>query len=174
MYFIYYRQTLINNKFPLQPNDGWITPNNWFDELNDIIRTTLVVKYLDGVDFIIKKLNSISDTFKLKFESTFEAREEGYYAAHSGTKIEFSIPDINFNPILKTINIEIQVTTQLQEVIKTLLHKHYEENRKKTKPKDYKWQWDYKSDEFVPNYLGHIVHYVEGMIIEIRDKQEIK
>ena len=33
------------------------------------------------------------------------------------------------------------------------------------------WQWNYKSDEFAANYLGHILHYVEGMIIEIRDKK---
>ena len=35
-----------------------------------------------------------------------------------------------------------------------------------------KWQWDYKSDEFSANYLGHILHYVEGMIVEIREKQK--
>ena len=68
------------------------------------------------------------------------------------------------------MNEEIQVTTQIQEIIKTLLHKQYEEKRKVNTPKDYKWQWDSKSPQFIPNYLGHIVHYVEGMIIEIRDK----
>ncbi len=69
------------------------------------------------------------------------------------------------------LNVEIQITTQIQEIIKVLLHKHYEENRKTTVPKDYKWQWDYKSPEFSSNYLGHIIHYVEGMIVEIRDKE---
>jgi hypothetical protein len=28
----------------------------------------------------------------------------------------------------------------------------------------------YKSDEFAINYLGHILHYLEGTIVEIRDK----
>ena len=37
---------------------------------------------------------------------------------------------------------------------------------------DMKWQWDYKSDEFTANYLGHILHYVEGRIVELRDKQK--
>lgn len=67
--------------------------------------------------------------------------------------------------------IEIQITTQLQEVIRSLLHKYYEDRRKGVEAEGTKWQWDYKSDEFVANYLGHILHYVEGMIMDIREKQ---
>ncbi|NQY07522.1 MAG: hypothetical protein HRT68_15330 [Flavobacteriaceae bacterium] len=167
-----YRKNILNNsEFPNPPKNGWITPDNWFESINDIIRTTITVKYLDGVEFIINEISTLCDNHTLSFASSFEAREEGYYAAHSGVKIPFSIPDLNFSPISKSINIEIQVTTQIQEIIKTLLHKHYEEKRKILLPKDYKWQWDHKSPEFIPNYLGHIVHYVEGMIIEIRDKE---
>lgn len=39
------------------------------------------------------------------------------------------------------------------------------------KPLDIKWQWDYESDEFIPNYLGHILHYIEGMIMEVRKRE---
>ncbi|GAI51334.1 unnamed protein product [marine sediment metagenome] len=53
-----------------------------------------------------------------------------------------------------------------------MLHKYYEETRKRLEKEDIKWQWNYKSDEFVANYLGHILHYVEGMIMEIREKQK--
>jgi hypothetical protein len=167
-----YRKNILNNKnYPDPPKDGWITPENWFEKINDIIRTTITVKYLDGVDFLIKELDAYTCKNSLCFQSSFEAREEGYYAAHSGITYEFSIPDIHFKPNKVNINIEIQVTTQIQEIIKTLLHKHYEEKRKVEIPNDYKWQWDHKSPEFIPNYLGHIIHYVEGMIIEIRDKK---
>ncbi len=166
-----FRKYILNNEnFPKPPNSGWITPENWFESIHDIIRTSITVKYLDGVEFIIEELSNISKNHELVFESSFEAREEGYYAAHFGVSIQLSIPDQNFAPINKNVTVEIQVTTQIQEIIKTLLHKHYEEKRKKELPKDYKWQWDYKSPEFIPNYLGHIIHYVEGMIIEIRDK----
>lgn len=166
-----YRKNILNNdNFPAPPINGWITPENWLTQINDIIRTTLTVKYLDGVPFIINEIDTIAKEQNLKFGSSFEAREEGYYAAHGGVMHKFSIPDQNFSPTSIEMNIEIQVTTQIQEIIKTLLHKHYEEKRKVELPKDYKWQWDYKCPEFIPNYLGHIVHYVEGMIIEIRDK----
>lgn len=167
-----YRKNILNNEyFPKPPNSGWVTPDNWFESINDIVRTTITVKYLDGVQFILNELGILAEIFGLSFDSSFEAREEGYYAAHSGIIKEFSIPDINFTPTKVKLNIEIQVTTQIQEIIKTLLHKHYEEKRRIELPKDYKWQWDHKSPEFIPNYLGHIVHYVEGMIIEIRDKE---
>lgn len=168
-----YRKNILNNdNYPDPPNGGWITPENWLEKTNDIIRTSITVKYLDGVEILINELNEIAKTNKLEFFSSFEAREEGYYAAHSGIKIPLSIPDSDFRPINKTINIEIQVTTQIQEIIKTLLHKHYEENRKVLAPENYKWQWDSKSPEFTSNYLGHIIHYVEGMIVEIRDKDK--
>lgn len=168
----YQKNVLNNDNFPDPPKEGWITPGNWFESIKDIVRTTLTVKYLDGVQFIISELEKISNKYNFDFNSSFEAREEGYYAAHSGIVVPLSIPDINFSPTEKKINIEIQVTTQIQEIIKTLLHKHYEENRKIIVPKDYKWQWDYKCPEFASNYLGHIIHYVEGMIVEIRDKEK--
>lgn len=52
------------------------------------------------------------------------------------------------------------------------MHKYYEERRKKVKLNEKDWIWDYKCDEFAANYLGHILHYVEGMIMEIREKQK--
>lgn len=166
------KNILNNNNFPDEPNNGWITPENWFESINDIIRTTIVVKYLDGVQFILNELEEISKAYEFDFTSSFEAREEGYYAAHSGVVFPCYRADKNFSPIEMKLNIEIQITTQIQETIKVLLHKHYEENRKITVPKDYKWQWDYQSPEFSSNYLGHIIHYVEGMIVEIRDKEK--
>lgn len=167
-----YRKNQLNNpNFPDPPSDDWITPENWLTSVNDILRTTIVVKYLDGVEYLLQRLAEIANDYSCKLDYSLEAREEGYYAAHGGLKISLDLIDESFQSSPQVMNIEIQVTTELQEIIKTLLHKHYEENRKKTKPKNYKWQWDYQCDEFSSNYLGHIVHYVEGMIVEIRDKQ---
>jgi ppGpp synthetase/RelA/SpoT-type nucleotidyltranferase len=167
-----YRKNILNNaQFPEPPIGGWVTPDNWFVDINDILRTTIVVKYLDGVEFLLQQLAQIAIDCSCKLEYSLEAREEGYYAAHGGVKISLDLIKENFQPSAQVLNIEIQVTTELQEIIKTLLHKHYEKNRKSVKPKNYKWQWDYQCDEFSSNYLGHIVHYVEGMIVEIRDKQ---
>lgn len=167
-----YRKNILDNKnWPDEPAGGWILPGNWYSNINDIIRTLFVVKYLDGVDFLVRKLELYSEQYNLPHKVHLEAREEGYYAAHLYIKLKFEIPNIEWDTEQIDATIEIQVTTQLQDVIRRLLHKYYENNRVKIK-KNEDWQWNYKSDEFAANYLGHILHYVEGMIMEIRDEEK--
>ncbi|MGB9978850.1 hypothetical protein [Methanobacterium sp.] len=168
-----FRKNILNNQnLPNEPDNGWIFPNNWYSQINDIVRTLFVVKYLDGVNFMVDKIESLCKKYDVKYETSFEAKDEGYYAAHLSILQEFEIPKYDWDTTKISVRIEIQITTQLQEVIRKLLHKHYEENRKTVEKEDIKWQWNYKSDEFSTNYLGHILHYVEGMIMEIRDKGE--
>ena len=167
-----FRKNVLENKnWPDEPTDGWIVPTNWYDRINDILRTLLVVKYLDGTEFLTKRIKSHCEQCNKEFNCFLEAREEGYFAAHVYSRQDFEIPKINWDTEWINVSIEIQITTQIQEVIRNLLHKYYEEKRKSIKQKSVKWQWDYKSDEFSANYLGNILHYVEGMIMEIREKQ---
>jgi len=167
-----FRKNILNNKnFENPPTKGWILPDNWLSRINDNIRTTIVVKYLDGVEFIIEKLKYyFKQECSKKCKSYLEAREEGYYAAHLYFTHEFEVPSIDLGTKSIEISIEIQITTQLQELIRTLLHKYYGEKRLKTPEEISKWQWDYKSNEFATNYLGHILHYIEGMIMDIRER----
>ena len=168
-----FRKNIIQNKsWPKPPANGWMFPTNCYSRVNDIIRTLITVKYLDGVDFIADKIKLLSNQNKLDYEIYLEAREEGYYAAHQYVTKEFEIPKIDWDTEKIDFSIEIQITTQLQEIIRGLLHKYYGERRKRISKEDIKWQCDYKGDEFTANYLGHILHYVEGMIMEIRDKQK--
>lgn len=167
-----YRFNVLNNqKWPNEPNGGWIFPEKWFLKINDLVRTTFVVKYLDGVDFLVQKITDNCRTCNLTPDISWEARNEGYYAVHINVRQSYKVPSIN---LLDTQNInisfEIQITTQLREVIKRLLHTYYEDKRKGIINNE-KWQWDYRSDEFSTNYLGHILHYVEGMIIDIRERE---
>jgi len=169
-----FRKNIIDNKrWPSEPENGWVFPHNWFSRINDIIRTLIQVKYLDGVEFMIGKIRSISEKLGIECKIFLEATEEGYYAAHLYTRQKFEIPKLNWDTESIDVSIEIQITTQLQEVIRKLLHKYYEDRRKMIEREEgIKWQWNYASDEFVANYLGHILHYVEGMIMEIREKQK--
>jgi hypothetical protein len=167
-----YRKNILENSlWPTEPKGGWFLPDNWFSRINDVVRTLLVVKYLDGVNFLKEKIESFCKQQEKGCKASFEAREEGYYAAHLYIQQSFEIPKINWDTETVDFSIEIQITTQLQEVIRKLLHKYYEERRKKQIVTKEKWQWDYRSTEFSTNYLGHILHYVEGMIMEIREKQ---
>lgn len=167
-----FRKNVVDNKaWPDEPTSGWLLPTNWFSKVNDILRTLVVVKYLDGVQFMSDRVKTLCHSHDQKCRTFFEAREEGYYAAHLYTGQRFEIPKLTWDTERVDVSIEIQVTTQLQEVIRRLLHTYYEEQRRKGKRED-KWQWDYNSEEFSANYLGHILHYVEGMIMEVREKQK--
>lgn len=171
----YRKNILYNNKWPDAPSsNGWITPDNWYSRVNDTLRTIVEVKYLDGVKFLISKTDQLCKKKTLNFEQHLEARDEGYYAAHMYIGQKFEIPDIKWDTKIISTNVEIQITTQIQEVIRKLLHQYYEDNRTKTirKEKEKEWAWNYQSDEFSANYLGHILHYLEGIIINLRDKQK--
>ncbi len=170
-----FRKNVIENKYwPKYPENGWILPNNWYSDsrIGDIIRTTIVVKYLDGVEFIANKIKLLCEQYKLDNKVFLEATEEGHYAAHLYIKKQYEIPGIEWDTQKVDISIEIQITTQLQDVIQKLLHKYYDKKRKRTTKEDIKWQWNYNGNEFAANYLGHILHYIEGMIIEVRNKQK--
>lgn len=164
---------LENASWPGEPIDGWVLPDNWYSRIHDIVRTCLVVKYLDGVEFVIGKIQDLCAQKGLHCEVSFEAREEGYYAAHVNVQQEFEIPRLDWDTERIEAHVEIQLTTQLQDVITKLLHKYYERRRGRVASEDVgtKWQWEYGSDEFVANYLGHILHYVEGMIMDVRSRQ---
>jgi hypothetical protein len=168
-----FRINVINNKnWPEPPQRGWVLENNWFTRINDIVRTLVVVKYLDGVDFMLKKIVDLCVNYNLDATKKLEAREDGYYAAHIHIKKEFEIPKRDWDTIRIPFIVEVQITTQLQEVIRKLLHRYYENKRRLPKLDD-SWKWDYRSNEFATNYLGHILHYIEGMIVEARERQKM-
>lgn len=167
-----FRHNVLNNQnWPEPPGSGWLLPENWFTDVNDIVRTCFVVKYLDGVKFLADHLSKLAEAASHGSRVDFEAKEEGYYAAHFYVTFPCEVPCENWDTRDDSISIEIQITTQLQEVIRRLLHNYYEQRRISQPNAGEKWQWDYRSDEFAANYLGHILHYVEGMIIDVRDRQ---
>lgn len=164
------RKNVLNNpNWPSPPPEGWILPANWYDVINDLVRTSFVVKYLDGVEFLAAKISVLADTLGLESLTTHEAKQEGYYAFHVYVRTDIEVPALTWDTTRIRPLIELQVTTQLQDVIRRLLHRYYDDRREAGASPD--WQWEYGSDEFVANYLGHILHYVEGMIMDVRDRQ---
>src|SRR5437867_1526343 len=113
-----FRKNVLNNRnWPEAPQGGWITPDNWFAAVKDIVRTRLVVKYLDGVEFMLGKMQAICTPKGLSCRIFYEAREEGYYAAHAYLSHNFEIPKPTWDTETIQGYFEIQITTQIQEVI---------------------------------------------------------
>lgn len=170
-----YRKNIVDNRaFPEEPEGGWLIPPDWFSNINDIVRTTLVVKYLDGVQLLMEEIYTIAKASGIPCTFALESTEEGYYAGHLYLRKLVEIPKINWDTERREFSFEIQVTTQVKDVIKRLLHKYYEERRMPGITYNADWRWNYRSDEFIANYLGHILHYVEGMILEVRDRSKEK
>lgn len=169
-----YRENFIDNeRFPKAPRGGWITPDNWFSRINDILRTTIVVRYLDGIRYIANRLEKLClDESRLRDKCRYLVKTEGYYAAHLYFNMEFEIPGMGWDTKEVISPVEIQITTQVKEVIKDLLHPYYEEERLSKQPDEGLWQWGYENPEFARNYLGHIIHYIEGVMVQIRRRNE--
>lgn len=169
-----FRRNVIDNaRWPKAPEGGWVFPERWFTIINDIVRTIFVVKYIDGVQFLTDKITSAWKQYEVSDPKVdLQAREEGYYAAHIYVTSHFVIPTMEWSREKIHAFVEIQITTQIQEVIRKLIHRYYEERREKPMKERPNWQWNYRSTEFMANYLGHILHCVEGMILEVREKQK--
>ena len=165
------RNILDNQSWPDPPVGGWLFPDNWWTSTPDVIRTILVVKYLDGVQYLASQIGELCEAHTGSCNVDFKASEFGYYAAHVNFNQKVNITKLDWGSDTIALSVEIQITTQLQEVIGNLTHQYYEKRRIITEPRNIAWQWDHESDEFVPNYLGHILHYVEGMIMEVRNRE---
>ncbi len=130
----YRKNVLENERWPEKPANGeWILPDEWYGQIQDIVRTRFVVQYIDGVDFLIKYICSHCKDLDIPCQVDFEARNEGYYAAHLYIRQEFEIPKQTWDTKKFDAFIEIQIMTQLQDHIVMLLHEFYEDNRKKNK-----------------------------------------
>jgi len=169
------RNVLDNIKWDKAPKDrigsGWILPSNWFSRINDITRTCFVVKYFDGVQYLATQLEQVCRIHNTPFHVHYEARDEGYYAAHVYATYNLSLPGLDWTTEEVPCSIELQITTQLQDVIRHMLHSHYRTRRMQSHSEHpWKWKWNSKSPEFATNYMGHILHYLEGLIVDIRDK----
>ncbi len=115
------RNVLLNPNFPEAPAaTGWLTPTNWYSHINDLIRSTVVCKFIDGPAFLATRLVNYAESIGLSARSYSQERDEGYYAFHFYAKFEVDLVDLEWNIQKHAIEFEIQLATQLQDVLKEL------------------------------------------------------
>ncbi|MEH1892195.1 MAG: hypothetical protein V7K92_23010 [Nostoc sp.] len=161
---------LWNEDFPKEPKKGWVTSRNLHFYFNDGVRGYIVCRFIDGPKFIAERLKKYAKSLGLKSHFYSQEREEGYYAYHFYVTIHIPFIDESFKRIVSEIEVEIKLTTQLQEVLKNLTHQFYEVNRLKP-GKTSKWKWDYRTNRFRVGYISHTLHLLESIIVEIRDNK---
>ncbi len=109
-----YRSNIVENrKWPSPPKWNWTTNENWFSNLNDIVRTTFVCKFLDGPAFLAKKLEEKAKSLGLKCEIRPQERDSGYYAVHYYVSIDVNLVKENLD-ISDTFNAEAKCEIQIR------------------------------------------------------------
>ncbi len=170
-----FRVNILQNKnFPKPPEKGWVVHKNLYTYFNDVIRGTIVCRFIDAPTFLTNELSNYARTLKLDTRYYSQEREEGYYAYHFYVFIPVKLLDESFRRVDSKIEVEIQITTQLQELLKSLTHKLYEVDRLATKKFDSKWKWEYKTNRFKVSYLSHTLHLLESVIVESRNSSKKK
>jgi hypothetical protein len=167
---LYRSNILYNRQFPDPPRGGWIEAAELYEKIDDLIRARLVCKYMDGPRFVCEAL--MCHCRQVGIESKFRelSTEAGYYAWHFYARIPVELMLEAASVVQKNMWVEIQITTQLAEVITALTHEFYEARRSAGPvPKDNDWKWDASSQGFRSAYLGHGLHLLEGIIQNLKD-----
>jgi ppGpp synthetase/RelA/SpoT-type nucleotidyltranferase len=167
-----FRHNIIWNKnFENPPEDGWVTPTNWFSTFNDIVRSTVVCKFIDGPQFLAERLKAYATVLGLDSDYTSQQKDDGYYAYHFYVNFPVELL-INGVPSVVNVKIEIQLTTQLQEVLYKITHRYYEHLRNQRAADPSKWKWEVDSNRFRAGYVSHTLHLLEAIILELRDSDD--
>ena len=165
-----YRQNILWNKnFPNEPRGGWYNHSNLYSRFNDLVRGSMVCRFIDGPEFVAEAIRTYATDYGLNSRQYSQERDDGYYAYHVYIKFPVTVYDLDWSKSDIFVEVEIQITTQLQEVLRSLTHKFYEKQRLQSSSDRGKWKWDFKSNRFKVGYLSHTLHLLESVILESRD-----
>jgi ppGpp synthetase/RelA/SpoT-type nucleotidyltranferase len=134
----------------------------------------IVCRYIDGTALVARTLHAHATDLAL--DSRFGSRENdaGYYAFHFYACLPVQISDMDWNAVEIPLSIEIQLTTQLQEVLKDLTHGFYEEARLRYPESDEDWKWQFETLRFKGSYIGHTLHLLEGIIVSLKTEVQTR
>jgi hypothetical protein len=135
--------------------------------LDDLVRTRIVCRYVDGVEFLASKLQSLAHEHDLHPIHKRQGNERGYFAQH----IYFDHHVIfKYGGYVSSgcVRCEIQIATQLATTMWHESHGSYEQTRS-AQEGDENWQWNPKDPRFITYQLGHTLHLADGLLVLIRD-----
>jgi ppGpp synthetase/RelA/SpoT-type nucleotidyltranferase len=165
-----YRMNILWNKnYPSEPAKGWVNPMNLYSKIDDLVRGTLVCRFADGPSFVTSQVSQYADSLGLVGHGYSQERDDGYYAFHCYVAFQVDLFDGEWNSVRSNVKVEIQLTTQPQEVLRGLTHPLYERRRLQADDKSGKWKWEFGSSRFKLAYLGHSLHLLESMILDSRE-----
>ena len=169
-----YRLNVLKNEgFPAAPQSGWCTDMSLYSSIDDVVRSTIVTRYISGAELVVTKIQE--HLISLGFDPRVSRQESdhGYYSFHLHWLHEVDIVGADFTPYTDSCGTELQVTTQLQDALYDLTHRFYEKRRiDESFENDASWKWDAFSARFKACYAGHALHMIEGTFEELVREQK--
>lgn len=136
-------------------------------KLNDLVRTRISCKYIDGVEFLANKLLQLAQNMKLNPKRNRQWRLEGYFAQHV-----YFTEDVFFrfgrDNQPATITCEIQLASDLATRILEAAHVVYAGTREREE-EPAEWQGNPSDPRFISRQLGHMIHLADGLLIQLRE-----
>lgn len=136
-------------------------------DLNDLVRTRVECVYLDGVEFLAKKLERAAMDVGALLVWEKKGSLEGYFAQHL---VFHHLDHFHINNSDTSVNVrcEIQVATRLATTMWNESHRVYEQWRGREEDTG-DWQWNAKDPRFITRQLGHMMHLADGLLVQLRD-----
>lgn len=163
---VYRSNCLYNKMWPKQPVHGFINGDNYLENINDIFRTRVICKYMDGPKLICRKFSeSFGDDVHFYPQNT----RNGYHSWHLYVTVTVPIARTDGEVIDQNVCIEIQIVTQLADALNELTHGVYEEVRQSgASGSGNEWQWEPDNPRFRAAFAGHSIHMLEGVLLEMK------
>ncbi len=151
----------------------WVTPRNWFGFIDDPIRARVICKFADGPDFLATKLEEYAKSRGVSAKLKRQTKDNGYYAYHCYFVFEigeeFAVDGLGVS--FARFSIELQITTQLQEILYDLTHTYYEAERLEATQPHINFSF-FESHRFKSTYTGHTLYLIESILLEIRKNSQ--
>lgn len=135
--------------------------------INDMVRTRVVCKFLDGVEFFASRLEEAAQQMGIKVSREREGKLQGYFAQHLvfEQNVFFRRGEANR---AATISCEVQIATILATRIWDESHLTYEQSRTRAERSE-EWQWNPEDPRFIARQLGHMIHLADGLLVQLRN-----
>lgn len=164
---IYRKNALTNDDWPEEPKNRIVNGSNYISRINDILRARIICKYMDGPKIVCEVLKR---AYKKDGYYYPMATPDGYYSWHFYMKKTEELPDREGARSIG-FRIELQFVTQLAEALNKLTHGIYEGQRTLDANIGEEWQWSPEDPKFRATFAGHSIHLLEGILLEMKQRQ---
>jgi hypothetical protein len=162
----------LQRKYPIDQIQDAFEGDYPIPKIGDLVRVRLTCSYLDGVEFLAGKLMDLAKSTGVSAIHEKQGKIEGYYAQHINITQDVMRKVAGSSVIVK-IECEIQIATDMSTKMWDTSHGLYERTRGQPIEAE-NWQWKHSDPRFISNQLGHLVHLVDGLLIQLRESTKFR